>query len=211
MRRGSPWRTGKPRWLPGSGRRRLPRSSAGQAAVQGIPLESGLASELAGALHRARQGQATATRVAAAREVHRLADRVRFCYGVDQMPVTSLRMLERRCRELWQRGPELVRRLRTPGAAALPPGVRDDLLDLAIFWADLQVRLAPPAASGPAQGQALAVLAQAETLLGPSAVLDAERQLHGAARPRRAKSRRTTLRPPGFTAPWGGLHFVPAL
>ena len=29
--------------------------------------------------------------------------------------------------------------------AALEPVVRDDLLDLAIFWADLQVRLAPPA------------------------------------------------------------------
>jgi tetratricopeptide (TPR) repeat protein len=73
-----------------------------------------------------------------------------------------------------------VERLSPGGGPALEPVVRDDLLDLAIFWADLQVRLAPPAGKGEARRKALAVLAEAEALFGPSRVLDEERKLHGA-------------------------------
>jgi tetratricopeptide (TPR) repeat protein len=84
------------------------------------------------------------------------------------------------CRAFWENRGRVVERLSPAGGHALDPAVRDDLLDLAIFWADLQVRLAPPAGKEEARREALVVLDQAEASFGPSPVLDAERVLHGA-------------------------------
>jgi tetratricopeptide (TPR) repeat protein len=72
-----------------------------------------------------------------------------------------------------------VERLGPGGGHPLEPGVRNDLYDLAIFWADLQVRLAPPDGKEAARREAQTVLAQAEAQLGPSPVLEAERKYYG--------------------------------
>jgi tetratricopeptide (TPR) repeat protein len=63
----------------------------------------------------------------------------------------------------------------------LEPQTRTDLLDLAILWADLRVRLAAPAEKPAARHEALEVLAQAEALYGPSCVLYHERRTHALA------------------------------
>jgi eukaryotic-like serine/threonine-protein kinase len=85
-----------------------------------------------------------------------------------------------RCRTFWDDRGRVVERLSPAGGPALEPAAREDLLDLAIVCADLQVRLAPPDRKEEARRQALTVLAEAEALCGPSPVLDEERRRHAA-------------------------------
>jgi tetratricopeptide (TPR) repeat protein len=151
----------------------------GRSAARDLPWQPDLATELDRQLRLARKGQTAEARAAAARELHRLADRVRFLYGADQLAPEALGGLAEHCRSFWETRERIAERLGAPGQRALGPAVRDDLLDLAICWADLQVRLAPPAEKEQARRQARAVLAQAEALFGPSPVLDEERKLHG--------------------------------
>jgi tetratricopeptide (TPR) repeat protein len=156
----------------------------GLGAAHGLPFYADQADELQRRLRRAEQERTAADAAAAGRQLRSLVDRVRFLYGVGSLSPQALRGLEAHCRALWQGRDRVVQRLDPGGASALEPAHRDDLLDLAIFWADLQVRLAPPAAIAAAHRSALTVLAEAEDLFGPSAVLEEERKLHGApARP----------------------------
>jgi tetratricopeptide (TPR) repeat protein len=152
----------------------------GLSAARALPFQRDLVGELDRRLRLAEQEWATADRSAAARELHQLADRVRFLYGTDQFPPGGLRGVTEGCRAIWERRARVVECLSSAGADALETTVRDDLLDLAIFWADLQVRLAPPAGLEEARQSALSILAQAEALFGPSPVLDEERRIHGA-------------------------------
>jgi tetratricopeptide (TPR) repeat protein len=73
----------------------------------------------------------------------------------------------------------------------LPPDLadraRDDLLDVAVLWTDLRVRLAAAGDTG-APRAALRTLEEAEDLFGPSAALDRERQRHLAALGRDAEA-----------------------
>jgi hypothetical protein len=54
--------------------------------------------------------------------------------------------------------------------------VQTDLLDLAILWTGLRVRLAAGHQAGAARREALKVLAEAEATFGPSCVLDHEQR-----------------------------------
>jgi tetratricopeptide (TPR) repeat protein len=152
----------------------------GLSAAQGLPFQRDLADEVGRRLSQAEQARDAADRAAAARELHRLADRARFLYGADDLPRDGLRGLAARCQELWEQRRRVVERLNPDGGSALEPAVRDDLLDLAIFCADLQERSALPSGGETPRRAALAVLDQAEESFGPSPVLDAERALHGA-------------------------------
>src|SRR5262249_18502105 len=65
----------------------------------------------------------------------------------------------------------------------------------------------PRAPAGAGRTQALEVLDRAETLLGPGPVLDAERQLYGAAGNRPSPpdpGRKARTRRPGNITPWDG-------
>ncbi len=146
----------------------------GLAAARGVPFRGELADELEGRLRRAEEEQADAERAAAAAELHHLADRVRFFYGADDLGPGGLDRAAAWCRPFWADRARVVARLTPPGHTGPGPEVRDDLLDMAIFWADLEARLA-------GRARALAVLDQAEALVGPSPVLGAERRRHGAA------------------------------
>jgi serine/threonine protein kinase len=148
----------------------------GLSVARGIPWQRDLAGELERRLRLAEQGRA-------AGELHELADRVRFLYGADYLRPSDLRNLAPSCRVLWEQRDGVVRQLSPGGVATLDPAVREDLLDLAIFRADLQVRLDTAAGREAARRKALAVLDEAEALLGPSPVLDAERALHGSGSP----------------------------
>jgi tetratricopeptide (TPR) repeat protein len=112
-----------------------------------------------------------------------LANQVRFLYSVDHRSLGNVRELEVACRDLWEKRVRIVERLSPGGQAGLEPSVRDDVLDLAIFWADFQAQLAVPGRQEEQRRKALAVLAEAEALLGPSPVLDKERQIYGAPAP----------------------------
>jgi eukaryotic-like serine/threonine-protein kinase len=154
----------------------------GRAAVQNLPWQHDLAEALERQLRQTRLGQADADRTAAADALHQLADRVRFLYGAEQLAPEALHELEIYCGAFWDKRGRVTDRLTAADGRGLEATVRDDLLDLAIFWADLQARLAPPEAKEQSRRQALTVLAQAEALFGPSPVLDEERKLHGGAR-----------------------------
>jgi serine/threonine protein kinase/Flp pilus assembly protein TadD len=122
-----------------------------------------------------------ARRAEGAQFLHAVADRLRFCYGNDSLARPQLRMLEADCRREWDRWTAGARN----GEGKLEPEAeRDlalDLLDLAVLWADLHVRVAAGDEVEPARRDALRLLAEAEALLGPSIVLLRERQAHAEA------------------------------
>jgi serine/threonine protein kinase/Flp pilus assembly protein TadD len=146
----------------------------GQALADGLPFGEELERELAGEARRAEQAHA-------AQELHQVADRIRFLYGVDSLPRSQSNRLAAQCRELWDRHGEIAGRLQ----ADLDPPARQllqaDLLDMAILWADLHVRLAAAAEGAAARREALRVLGEAEAAFGPSAVLLHERRRHAQA------------------------------
>jgi serine/threonine protein kinase len=148
----------------------------GLRVARSIPLEHDLADRLEQQLQRAEQARTAAHRGTAVRELHQLAERIRSLRGANYVPPEESQGLEASCRAFWENRNRIVARLSSGGAAALDPAVRDDLVALAIFWADLQVRLAPPAGQEEARRQALAVLAEAAALFGPSPALDAQRR-----------------------------------
>jgi tetratricopeptide (TPR) repeat protein len=143
-----------------------------------VPFHEDLAGELRGRLGHAEQGRAAEERARWAGELHRLADRVRLLEGGDALPRAARRGLEASCRSFWERRAEILARLSDgPGGAA---AVRQDLLDLALFWTDLRVSLAAAREKKGARKEALRVLAEAEELFGPSAALYHRRQVHAA-------------------------------
>ena len=119
-----------------------------------VPGTGHLRRALAAELEMARRGQDAA-------ELHRLADLIRFRYGLAPPETEEARLIARHCRAFWDpRGPLL-----SPQDGRLDPGteqgIETDLIELAIVWADLNMRLAsradadrqgrriaPPARSG---------------------------------------------------------------
>jgi tetratricopeptide (TPR) repeat protein len=150
----------------------------GLSAAHDLPFQPSLANELGLHLHLAEQARAQAGRVASIRELHQLADLVRFFYGAN-LPPGRLRALDASCGAFWNDRTRIVARLSPDGPHALASAARQDLLDLAIFYADLRLRQASPAERDKSRQQALEVLSQAEALFGPSPVLDQERASYG--------------------------------
>ncbi|HZW31369.1 MAG TPA: serine/threonine-protein kinase, partial [Isosphaeraceae bacterium] len=107
-------------------------------------------------------------------ELHRLAETVRFRYGLAPPPAEEAQSLIRLGRRIWQARDLLL----APTAAGDDPDrdqrVRTDLLDLVILWADLRVRHAAPTLVTEARKEAVRVLSEAKALLGPSSALDRE-------------------------------------
>jgi tetratricopeptide (TPR) repeat protein len=177
----------------------------GLAAVQSLPLQGDLVGELERRLAQADVGRAAADQASAAAELHRLADRARFLYGVDPFPSAGMPDLVAGCRAFWNDRERVVARLRPTKGADLEPAVRADLIDIAICWADCagrEMEIGPsPSEEGNLAGArartkpaALAILDEAEALVGPGPVLDLERGLHGATNPN------NTLAPASQTA-----------
>ena len=145
----------------------------GQAAVEPLPGNGDLKIGLADEVRRAEQGQA-------AQELHQVADHMRFLYG-SSLPPAPLRLLEGQCRRLWDRRNEILGRLQSDADPQIQEQIQADLLDLAILWTDLCVRLAPAEEAAAARRAALEILERAEDLFGPSPVLLQERRLHARA------------------------------
>jgi tetratricopeptide (TPR) repeat protein len=105
--------------------------------------------------------------------------KLRFAYSNESLPNDTLRVFEHFCRETWNARGHLL----DPAAGPLRPDeeeqLRTDLLDVAVILADLLPRLSAPGELGRARLEALTVLSQAETSLGPSAVIARERRALG--------------------------------
>jgi serine/threonine protein kinase/Tfp pilus assembly protein PilF len=142
--------------------------ASGAALAEDLPFAGGLRRQLRDGADRAERGQL-------AGELHLLCERVRPLYGADVLPAGQARAVADQCQELWQKRELIVQRLGGQPDPELGQQVVLDLLDLAIVWANLRVRLAAPAEAAAARREALDVLAQAEALFGPSCVLYQER------------------------------------
>jgi serine/threonine protein kinase len=159
----------------------------GQAAIQGLPGDEALKRQLAAEVLRAAQALA-------AQELHQLADRMRFHYG-SPLPPAQLRALEGQCRRLWDRRAEIVGKLESSADPLIREQIQNDLLDLAILWTDLSVRLATAKEETAARREALEVLQRAESMFGPSPVLLQERRIHIRALGLPAKADQAALVP----------------
>lgn len=144
------------------------RFKQGLVLVEHLPGNDELRQALTEQVRRSERGQQ-------ADVLHRLADRMRFLYGLDLPASPELRALEASCRTCWEQqarnrawedlGPDAAERYQT------------DLLDLAILWADLRVRLTPRGESRKVGAEVSKLLDEAEARFGPSPVLTRERQV----------------------------------
>lgn len=137
------------------------------------------------------QGQLT-KRSHAAHTLRILIDRMRFVCAASRMAEAVARSLEQHCGALWDQRTLITTRI---GEATPDSTVRTDLLDLAILWTELRVRLAPESGKPAARRDALHVLEEAEKLFGPSVVLEHERRRHAQALGLPEAKTRTDLAP----------------
>jgi eukaryotic-like serine/threonine-protein kinase len=146
----------------------------GLAVSEGLPGSRDLTQTLGRQLRLARRAEA-------AHRLHRIADRLRFLYGIGSLPQRELGELAARCRTIWEGRGRLIDRAGAELEPEVEQRIRTDLLDLAILWADFRVRLASAGEATRARHEALRVLAEAEAVLAPSHVLYRERQVHAEA------------------------------
>jgi serine/threonine protein kinase/Tfp pilus assembly protein PilF len=145
--------------------------------AQAVPLKGELVRQIKLEIAETEQARAAAQRGQLLDKLHALAEQVRGLYGIESMPADQLAGVEKSCRLFWNKRQQIKEWLefsRTPEAAS-------DLLDLALFAAELKVRLAPAAAKDKAHALAIQELDEAEELFGPSIVLDQERRRHRRA------------------------------
>jgi serine/threonine protein kinase/Tfp pilus assembly protein PilF len=150
----------------------------GFAMAENLPFHQDLRSHLRGQC-------AAAKRLHVAQQLHELAEEIRVLYGTDSIPPARLRTLAAYCRSFWAKRDIIVNsslRLKLPqrpGLAELSSeDMATDLLDIAIFAADLEIKSQVGPDSHQARHDALRILDEAEAMFGTSAVLEYERQIH---------------------------------
>jgi eukaryotic-like serine/threonine-protein kinase len=133
-----------------------------------------------------------------AAELHRLADLVRFRFGLAPQLSEEAHTLLERGREIWEAHGVLLGPIRGRREPEVEQRIRTDLLDIITVWADLRVRLAPASDAGLARREALAQLDQAAALLGSGPALERLRRAYGKAlgRPTASGGAATALLPP---------------
>jgi tetratricopeptide (TPR) repeat protein len=135
----------------------------GLAVVEPLPFDGGLTVELADGLRRA-------DRADAAGELHRVAERLRGLSGRTDDTPAALTSAERLTRDFWTGRHDILSALDDlPGPARRQ--ARADLLELALLWADLRLRLASPERAPAARRAALDDLAEMDRFLGPCAAV----------------------------------------
>jgi serine/threonine protein kinase len=122
-----------------------------------------------------------ATRAKAAQDLHHIADRFRFAYGVDPRSSPGFQGLAAHCAAFWEKRNLILDRLGRELDTDIEQRVQLDLLDLAILGCNLRAGLADKGREAGVRLEALQMLDQAEALFGPSAVLYHERHRHAEA------------------------------
>ncbi len=151
--------------LPGAGRRRADLAHALASAQRGARLD----------------------------ELHKLAQIVRFRYGLALPPPEEAQSLLRLGRSIWDGRDRLIQPLDRTEGPALDERTRMDLLDMVVLWADLRLRLAAADQVASARRDALRILTEAKALLGNCPSLE---------RTRAACARRSGSRTPPPLSPW---------
>jgi serine/threonine protein kinase/Tfp pilus assembly protein PilF len=126
-----------------------------------------------------RRGRQAAARGVAVRVLGEYARRLRFAYDNDSIQPETLRALEQFCQETWSERSFLLNAEAAPLSPEAEEQLRTDLLDVAVLWSDIRRRLAEAGKVEEVRRQALAVLREAESLFGQSAVVVCERRALG--------------------------------
>jgi tetratricopeptide (TPR) repeat protein len=113
-----------------------------------------------------------------AQDLHAVADQVRILFDVEALSEPRVRALETACRRVWDAHGQIWQRAGNSGDMEQ---LRTDLLDLAVLWADLRVRLARPEQVKARHQEALDTLGEAEACLGESLILCRQRGVHAEA------------------------------
>ncbi len=131
-----------------------------------FPGANRLAEELARLLRVAHRGQRAET-------LHRLADQVRFRYGVDPPRGSEAAALLRSVRSIWVDRDALLEPEppSDEAAARLEDQIRTDLLELVATWAEVRVQMAPVGGEVEARREVLGVLEEARAAFGPIAAI----------------------------------------
>jgi serine/threonine protein kinase len=157
----------------------------GLSQLDNVPGHAALRDQLAASLD-------LAARARLADDLHDIADRFRYLYGMEILRLAGTPALEARCREIWEKRYAILQHLGKDLGDDIEKRVQLDLLDLAVLGSDLHARLASGPEKARARQDALRVLDEAETLFGPKAVLHHERQKFAEA---------SGIRPPGRADP----------
>jgi eukaryotic-like serine/threonine-protein kinase len=136
-------------------------------------------------------GLEQATRLQLAKELHEIANRFRILYVRDNVPSAELASLQEPCAKFWEKRQIILDKLGKELEPKREQRIRLDLLDLAILGSELRIRLIEARSEwsaikdkkelASARRDALEMLAQAEALFGPNAVLYHERFIHAEA------------------------------
>ncbi len=147
----------------------IERFESGWDAIRWFPRQYDLKQSL--------QAQLTiAKRARLADTLHQLVERLRFLESSEVGPAAKLSELEAKCRRVWQARDQIVQPDTPTSSLEIEENLRTDLLDLAVMWADLRIRLAPESQSERARRDALEVLDEAQRLCGSSPVLELARR-----------------------------------
>lgn len=137
----------------------------GLTALEYVPSTASLKQKLRERLQAAQHGKQVG-------DLHKFVDRLRFLDGGSLLEGEALTTADRACQVFWSERERLLDHGSNNDNAA-PFSIRNDLVDLLVFWLDIRSRLAALPSN---QVDATALLDQAEALLGPSEVLRRERQ-----------------------------------
>jgi serine/threonine protein kinase/Flp pilus assembly protein TadD len=163
--------------------------------AQGVPFQWDLVRQFQEEIHETELAQAAVQRIQFLDKLHTLAEQVRALYGIESLPARRLAGLDKSCRDFWDKR-RLIQQWLEPARSS--PEAASDLFDLALFAAELKVRLAPASEKEKARAEAVRDLNEAEELFGPSIVLDQERKRldpsgHGWALKERVSARPVPL------------------
>jgi tetratricopeptide (TPR) repeat protein len=146
----------------------------GHQLATAVPFQAQLLRQFEEEIQEAELAQAAGQRARVGDRLHALAEQIRAVYGIESIPADQLASLNRSCQDFWNSRQLILDRL----AASPTSQVTGDFLDVAVFAADLQVRLAGPLDKDRSRTQAIRDLNEAEELFGSSVVLDHERARH---------------------------------
>jgi Flp pilus assembly protein TadD len=137
----------------------------GLNSIQGYPFCGDVVAKLQQDLQSAKRGVFR-------EELRRFIDEIQYLYGDEHASRVHLQAVDSKCAEIWAHREDILRVEEASPRIGESPG--RDLLDLALVWTDVQVRLAPSDQRTQAYAHAAAILRSVEEVEGGSPVLKHE-------------------------------------
>jgi serine/threonine-protein kinase len=117
-----------------------------------------------------------------ARQLHSLAEQLRFRFDPESLTLHEQQTLAEECRRVWQARDEIMAFAESESSEDWVRAIRADLIDNVLLSSSLSVRLATGAqAQRAAREDALATLLDIESMYGPSIAVSLERRQHEKA------------------------------